>query len=144
MLDLPIYFMERFEISTECVLIFFSLCCNLIMWYELSKKLYGTFYSFSQYHPMQAENNMAVRVRWLAKFAWYDVTWKHPVLRSLKYICVHVYLISSSLNVQAEFSTEINCWLHLPAGSWGSLHGAKSMHFFIDFLYPIIWATTVD
>ena len=37
-LELLIYFIEGFEISTECVLIFLSVSCNLVMWYELDKK----------------------------------------------------------------------------------------------------------
>ena len=40
-LELTIYFMEGFEISSECVcvLTFLSLGCNLVMRYELNKKL---------------------------------------------------------------------------------------------------------
>ena len=38
-LKLLIYFAERFKIfHQECVLIFLSLCYNLVLWYELNKK----------------------------------------------------------------------------------------------------------
>ena len=50
-LELSIYFMERLEISSECVQIFLSLSCNLVMRYELDKSN-GTFYCFSQYNHM--------------------------------------------------------------------------------------------
>ena len=38
--------MEGFEISSECVLIFSSLSCNLVMWYELNKKLWNNLLLF--------------------------------------------------------------------------------------------------
>ena len=38
LLKLLINFMEGLDIFMECVLIFLSLSCNLIMWYELDKK----------------------------------------------------------------------------------------------------------
>ena len=35
-LELLIYFIEGVEMLTEGVLIFFSLSCNLVIWYELN------------------------------------------------------------------------------------------------------------
>ena len=32
---LLIYFIEGFNIATKCVLIFLSLSCNLVLWYDL-------------------------------------------------------------------------------------------------------------
>ena len=46
-------FMEGFEVLTECVMIviFLSLSCNLVMWYELNKKQTEHFVVFSNTVP---------------------------------------------------------------------------------------------
>ena len=36
--ELSIYFIEEIKIDDECVLMFLSLSCNLVLWYELNNK----------------------------------------------------------------------------------------------------------
>ena len=62
-----------------CVLIFLSLGCNLVMWYVLNKKLWDLFLLFPIPSNVNRKPTWRSRVWWLAKFAWYDVTW-NPLL----------------------------------------------------------------
>ena len=70
-----IYFMERVVIFTKCGGI---LASPLVMWYELNRKLWNILLVFPV--PSHANRKPTWRLWvWLAKFAWYDVTWKPPI-----------------------------------------------------------------
>ena len=62
-----------------CVLIFLSLGCNSVMWYELNKKLWNILLLFPIPSHENRKPTWRSRVWWLAKSAWYDVTWKPPI-----------------------------------------------------------------
>ena len=63
-----------------CVLIFLSLSCNLVLWYELKKKFWDIWLYFPIPDCGERKPTWRSRVRWLPKFAWYDVTWKHSIM----------------------------------------------------------------
>ena len=50
----------RIAIFTECVVIFLPLGCNLVMWYELNKKIIEYFVTFPNTVPCKQETNMVV------------------------------------------------------------------------------------
>ena len=62
-----------------CVLIFLSLGCNLVMWYEQNNKLWNLFLLFPIPSHVNKKPTWRSQLWWLAKFAWYDVTWKPPI-----------------------------------------------------------------
>ena len=73
LLLLLIYFIARFEMSTECVLIFFSLGCNLVLHYELDQ-IKTHFIVFSYTWPCQEETNMAAVSMMTCKIG---LIWRH-------------------------------------------------------------------
>ena len=64
-----------------CVLKFLSLGRNLVLWYELNKKVTRHFVVFSYARTCKRKPTWWSQLGWLAKLAWYDVTWK-PSIRS--------------------------------------------------------------
>ena len=76
-----------------CVLIILSPGCNLIMWYELNKKLCNILLLF-QYCPMRVQPSWQSQVRWLAKFKC-DVTWNTPIMMVVFYNRVFCYILKS-------------------------------------------------
>ena len=62
-----------------CVVIFLPLRFNLVMWYELNKKLRNILLLFPIPSHAHGKPTWWSRVWWLAKFVWYDITWKTPI-----------------------------------------------------------------
>ena len=62
-----------------CVLTFWSHGSNLVLWYILYKKFWDILSHFSIQACGDRKPTWRSRVRWLAKFAWYDVTWKPSI-----------------------------------------------------------------
>ena len=62
-----------------CVLIFLSLGCSLVLWYELNKKFWDIWLYFPILDSVERKPTWRSRVRWLAKLAWYYVTWKPSI-----------------------------------------------------------------
>ena len=73
MFKFSINFMETFEILTECVLILLSLSCYLV--------IREHFVAFSIPSHAKRKPTWRLRVWWLAKCVWYDVTWKHSIVK---------------------------------------------------------------
>ena len=61
------------------VLIFLSLSCSLVLWYELYEKLWDILLCFPMPDNGARKPPWWLRVWWLAKLAWYDVTWKPSI-----------------------------------------------------------------
>ena len=59
-----------------CVLIFMSFGYNLVLWYELNKKFWDILLYFPIPFHVNRKPTWRSRVWWLAKLAWYNVTWK--------------------------------------------------------------------
>ena len=66
-----------------CVLILLSLGRNLVLWYELNKKVTRHFVVFCYTRPCERKPTWRSRVGWLAKLAWYDVTWKPSICKTI-------------------------------------------------------------
>ena len=63
-----------------CELIFLSLCCSLVLWYIISEKFWDILLCFPIPDYGAKKPTWRSRGRWLAKLAWYDVTWKPSML----------------------------------------------------------------
>ena len=68
-----------------CVLIFLSLGCSLVLWYELNEKFWDILLCFPMPDCGARKPTWRWRVWWLAKFAWYDVTWKPSMTRGSQF-----------------------------------------------------------
>ena len=62
-----------------CVVIFLPLGYNLVMWFELNKKLWNILLLFPKPSHSNGKPTWWLWVWWFAKFAWYNVTW-NPLL----------------------------------------------------------------
>ena len=79
-----------------CVLIFLSLSCNSMMWYELNKVM-EHFFAFPNTVLCEQKTTWRSQAQWLAKFAWYDVTWKLHITRKILIIGTNVYPTLSNI-----------------------------------------------
>ena len=77
------------------VLIFLSLACSLVLWHILNKKFWD-FVVFPIPNYMEWKPSWRLKVRWLAKLAWYDVTWKPPIVFTITLFCF-CYLLKIAL-----------------------------------------------
>ena len=57
-----------------CALIFTSLCCDLVLWYELNKTVTRHFIVFSNKAPCKEETEMAVAFTMTGKIG---LIWRH-------------------------------------------------------------------
>ena len=70
------------------ILIFLSRSYNLVLWYELNKKFWDILLYFPIPLHVKRKPTWRLRAWWLAKLAWYDVTWKPSIVNSnIKLAC---------------------------------------------------------
>ena len=98
------------------VLIFLSLSCSLVLWYELMKSS-ETFCCVFQYQTVGRGNQHGgqSRIWWLAKLAWYDITWK-PSIHNLTFSFLSLILYTSPCYIWFFFSSFkilSNAYLHV-------------------------------
>ena len=86
-----------------CVLVFLSLSCSLVIWYELNEKFWDILSCFAMPDCEARKPTWRLRVWWLVKLAWCDVTWK-PSKRIL--LCVYFQFATSIHESQNPMAME--------------------------------------